>query len=528
MSKRIRLLLAGMVVVFGLASIWMVFPFCAHAQTHSLKPPKASAEKEASPAVKIEIKKKDKEKGAEVEVKVEGAESKDEKASKKRASKKIVDKPRQERVRNRVDRIYETARKVSEKIDHAASRAAWTFGKGSNEEVYAGIKLLKLLVSLAVLLCFFTLERLINWLIGIRLSRVRIDDSGIVWRGFVLKALQKPLSLFLWVNGIHLALTPLYPHFEDPDGANLVYTVASGATNFATSVAFIWFLHALAVGIETRLDARARGSESRTDKVLASLLGRTLRTFVLVLGAVLILQNLTGLEIGPMLASLGLGGFAVALAAKDSISNFFGTVTILLDKPFSVGDRVVIGEHDGFVESVGYRSTRIRTFEGGLVSIPNEKMIHAAVNNLGARPHIRWHTNIGLRYDTPPEKVEKALEILQQILKDHEGMNEALPPRVYFDGLKDGTLNITLFAWYHPSGVLGLHGLGSSRLSRILTSFSSGRDRDRRPVENGLPGRWMGSEEDLILPCRKYRQTAFRQGSLENVVIDWDTGVGYA
>jgi MscS family membrane protein len=215
-------------------------------------------------------------------------------------------------------------------------------------------------------------------------------------------------------------------------------------------VAFIWFLYALALGIETRLSARAEASQSRTDEVLASLVGKTLRTFVLALGALVVLQSLTGLEIGPLLASLGLGGFAVALAAKDSISNFFGTVTIFMDKPFRVGDRIVIGEHDGIVESVGYRSTRIRTFEGGLVSVPNEKMIHASVNNVGARPHIRWHTNIGLRYDTPPEKVEKALEILQEILRYHEGMNEDLPPRIYFDGLKDGTLNITLFAWYHP------------------------------------------------------------------------------
>ncbi len=449
-SKRSRLLIGRFLIVFGLSAIWMAVPFFSLAQLQGLKAPKPSKEQEASPAVKIEVKKKGKEKGAEVEVKVEGAESKDKTAGKKPASPKIVEKTRQERVRERVSLIYEAARKMSEKIDQVASKAAWLFGQGSNEEVYAGIKLLKLLVSLAILLFFFTLERLINWLIGIRLKRVKERDAGVVWRGFILEALQKPLSLILWVNGIHLALTPLYPHFEDPDGSNLVYSVASGATNFATSLAFIWFLYALAVGIEARLAARAQATQSRTDKVLASLLGKTLRTFVLVLGVVVVLQGLTGLEIGPLLASLGLGGFAVALAAKDSISNFFGTMTIFLDKPFKVGDRIIIGEHDGFVESVGYRSTRIRTFEGGLVSIPNEKMINAAVNNVGARPHIRWHTNIGLKYDTPPDKVERALGILQQILEDHEGMNEDLPPRIYFEGLKDGTLNITLFAWYHP------------------------------------------------------------------------------
>jgi MscS family membrane protein len=483
MSKRIRLLIARMVIVFGLAAIWIVVPVCGHAQVHGLKQPKASEEKGTSPAVKIEVKKKDGKEGAGVEVKVEGAESKDKTGDKKTASAKIVKKARQERLRDRVDQVYEAARKLSEKIDYAASKTASVFGQGSNKEVYAGIKLLKILVSLVVLLCFFALERLFNWLIGIRLNRVRDGDSGIVWRGFVLEALQKPLSLFLWVNGIYLALTPLYPHFEDPDGANLVYSIASGATNFSSNVAIIWFLYGLAVGIETRLQARAQASESRTDKVLASLLGRTLRTFVLVLGVVVVLQSLTGLEIAPLLASLGLGGFAVALAAKDSISNFFGTVTILLDKPFSVGDRVVIGEHDGLVESVGYRSTRIRTFEGGLVSIPNEKMIHAAVNNVGARPHIRWHTNIGLRYDTPPDKVEKAVEILQQILKDHEGMNEEHPPRVYFDGLKDGTLNIALFAWYHPPEYWDYMAWVQANCLAYLRSFN------KEGIEIAIPSR---------------------------------------
>ena len=450
MLERSGLLIARIVIAICLAAIWIAVPVSIHAQVHGLKTPKAPEEKETSPAVKIEVKQKEGEKGAGVEVKVEGAESKGKTGAKTSTQAKIIEKTRQERVRERFGLLYEAAKKVSAKIDQTASKVAWLFGKGSNEEVYAGIKVLKLLVSFCILLFFLTLERVLNWLIGIRLKRVHSGATGVVWRGFVLEALRKPLSLVLWVNGIHLALTPLYPHFEEPGGANLVYSVASGAANFTTSVAYIWFLYALAVEVETRLDARAQASGSRTDKLLASLLGKTLRTLVLVLGVVVVLQSLTGLEIGPLLASLGLGGFAVALAAKDSISNFFGTMTIFLDKPFAVGDRIVIGEHDGFVESVGYRSTRIRTFEGGLVSIPNEKMINAAVNNVGARPHIRWHTNIGLRYDTTPDKVEKALEILQDILKDHEGMNEELPPRIYFDGLKDGTLNITIFAWYHP------------------------------------------------------------------------------
>ncbi|MBW2603747.1 MAG: mechanosensitive ion channel family protein [Deltaproteobacteria bacterium] len=156
------------------------------------------------------------------------------------------------------------------------------------------------------------------------------------------------------------------------------------------------------------------------------------------------------LKIGPLLASLGIGGLAVALAAKDSIANFFGTLTILFDKPFQVGQRITIDQYDGTVENVGFRSTRIRTLTGHLVTIPNEKLVNSSVENIGERPHIRWLTNIGITYDTPPEKVEKAVQIIREILENHEGMKEDFPPRVFFNGFNDWSLNIMVVVWYHP------------------------------------------------------------------------------
>jgi MscS family membrane protein len=145
------------------------------------------------------------------------------------------------------------------------------------------------------------------------------------------------------------------------------------------------------------------------------------------------------------------GGLAVALAAKDSIANFFGTLTILFDKPFQVGERIVIDSYDGVVESVGFRSSRIRTLTGHLVTIPNEKLVNSTVENIGKRPHIRWLTNIGITYDTPPEKVEEAVTILETILTDHEGLDPAYPPRVFFNGFNDWSLNIMVLMWYHPA-----------------------------------------------------------------------------
>lgn len=98
---------------------------------------------------------------------------------------------------------------------------------------------------------------------------------------------------------------------------------------------------------------------------------------------------------------------------------------------------------------MGFRSTRIRTLTGHLVTIPNEKVVNSTLENIGRRPHIRWFTNITITYDTPPDKVEKAVKIIENILENHEGMNKDFPPRVYFNNFNDCSLNIMVIAWYH-------------------------------------------------------------------------------
>ncbi len=121
--------------------------------------------------------------------------------------------------------------------------------------------------------------------------------------------------------------------------------------------------------------------KSKLDDMLAPFVGSTLRLIVITIGALMLLQNVTGIQIGPILASLGLGGLAVALAAKDPLANFFGTLTILLEKPFQIGDHVIIEGKEGVVESIGYRSTKIRAENKQLISIPNQKIITSIVEN---------------------------------------------------------------------------------------------------------------------------------------------------
>jgi MscS family membrane protein len=139
--------------------------------------------------------------------------------------------------------------------------------------------------------------------------------------------------------GTYWALSPLFIHFQTPEGVNLVHLVAQKAADIAGVFAILWFIYRLVDVIDARIKRWAASTESTIDDVVAPLVGKTLRVFIIAIGGVIIIQNLTGVKIAPLLASLGIGGLAVALAARDSIANFFGTITILFDKPFQVGKK---------------------------------------------------------------------------------------------------------------------------------------------------------------------------------------------
>ncbi|MGY8771246.1 MAG: mechanosensitive ion channel family protein [Pirellulales bacterium] len=172
----------------------------------------------------------------------------------------------------------------------------------------------------------------------------------------------------------------------------------------------------------------------------------------IVMGTVVFLEGgqYLGIPLTTLLAGAGVGGLAVALAAQDTLKNVFGSIMIILDKPYRVGERIVMGTYDGVVEEIGIRSTKIRLLTGHLATIPNEEMARSDIENVGRRTHIRRVSDIAIRLDTSPEKTEQAVKIIHDILKDHEGLNEKYPPRVYFSQLSRDCLMIRMMYWYHP------------------------------------------------------------------------------
>jgi MscS family membrane protein len=195
----------------------------------------------------------------------------------------------------------------------------------------------------------------------------------------------------------------------------------------------------------------AKNPANKMDEMLGPIMRTSLRVTVIILTLLQVAQLLTDKPLTSILAGLGVGGLAVALAAQDTIKHFFGSVVIFADKPFQIGERISVDGVDGTIEEVGFRSTRIRTLEGHLVTMPNGDLANKTINNVSRRPNIRRILNLSLTYDTPPDKLVRAREIMVELLDNHEGMNPKFPPRVVFNDFGSAHLNLLVIYWYHPA-----------------------------------------------------------------------------
>jgi MscS family membrane protein len=179
-------------------------------------------------------------------------------------------------------------------------------------------------------------------------------------------------------------------------------------------------------------------------KQLLPLIGKSLKVFIVVIAALVTSQNL-GFNVTGLIASLSIGGLAVGLAAQDTLANLFGAVAVLMDKPFKVGDRIQLDSLDGTVETIGFRSTRVRNLDGHLVTVPNKTMGNATITNITARPNIKTVMNVGLTYATPPEKIRRALQILEDIYQRHPKTSDFV---MSFNKFESSSLNILVVHWW--------------------------------------------------------------------------------
>ena len=271
----------------------------------------------------------------------------------------------------------------------------------------------------------------------------KVEAQGRDVTAITLRALGRGVVLLFASIGIALAL-PILELKEKV--ADVLYTMSA----ILLTIGVGYFLYWLAEIPGALLARRKAETESKLDDMMVPIIRKSLRVTIIILVLVQIAQILSDKPITSIIAGLGIGGLAIALAAQDSIKNFFGSIVLFVDKPFEVGDRVVIDGHDGPIEEVGLRSTKIRTLAGHLITVPNGELANKTIQNIGKRHYIRRLVNLTITYDTPPEKIDRAIEILKGLLDNHEGMHEDFPPRVFFNNFNDASLNILVIYWYHP------------------------------------------------------------------------------
>ena len=194
------------------------------------------------------------------------------------------------------------------------------------------------------------------------------------------------------------------------------------------------------------LMSRAEQTQSRIDDILVPLVSRAVKLFVLTMGVIYSADALD-IPITPLLASLTVAGVGFSFAAKDTVENFFGSVAVVLDRPFDIGDWVVIDGTEGIVEQVGFRSTRIRTFYNSQITVPNSNLVRATVDNYGRRQYRRWKTTLGLQYDTSPEALVAFTEGVRELIRTHPYTRKDYY-QVWCNEFGPSSLNVMLYMFF--------------------------------------------------------------------------------
>ena len=206
------------------------------------------------------------------------------------------------------------------------------------------------------------------------------------------------------------------------------------------AITSVWSTLNIVDYISLHFEKKAKDTENKFDDVLIPMLKKTSKVVVVGFGLILIAHSLT-FDVASILAGLGIGGVAVALAAKDTISNLFGSVTVIMDRPFLIGDYVILDKIEGTIEEVGFRSTRLRTPHQSVVSLPNNVLANMAIDNYGMRGCRRFRTMLCLEYGTPLEKMEEFCERLRYLCKIHQYIDPDTA-QVFVHEMTDKSINI--------------------------------------------------------------------------------------
>ena len=321
-----------------------------------------------------------------------------------------------------------------------------------NYQLVRGNSIWRFALVLAVILITMVVGKIVQYAInGFADKREKkVGPTGVT---STLKALTKPIYVGIFAMGLKLCMSFL--HFSDVDGIPTKIVASwSKIAEIVGAIAVVYALYCVVEVIEYYLGKLVSKTETKLDDMLVPIMRKSIRITIAIIGALYIAQFVVKAEtLKSVFLGAGIGGIAIAMAAKDTIANFFGSITIFTDHPFQIDELIRVNGHLGVVKEVGFRSTRIQTLEGNLITIPNNTMANTDIENVSKRPYIRRTSNLTITYNSGCAKTQKAVEIVKDVLANTPEVNQVAsnPPRVFFSDFNDWSLNIYMTYWVVPA-----------------------------------------------------------------------------
>ncbi|WP_392485906.1 mechanosensitive ion channel family protein [Haloimpatiens sp. FM7315] len=301
-------------------------------------------------------------------------------------------------------------------------------------------------VALVIFFCFMIFRKIFSkYLLGFLLKLFNRKNAET--RAKLSLAFEKPVSMFFLFIGIYISVYYIRLNLL---GDNYVTSVF--LNKIFSSVVIIniaWGLCNLTNGSSVLFDKMQQKFDINLDKILFPFVSKIIRFLIIAFAVIMVIEK-WGYDIQGFIAGLGLGGLAFALAAKDAASNIFGGMIILMDKPFNIGDWIYTPSVEGIVEDISFRSTRVRTFDEGLVTVPNSKLVNEAITNWSRREKRRVSFSIGVNYNTPIEKIKICVKEIGDMIKASEGVDEK-NIIVNFDEFSKSSLDICIYFYVNTS-----------------------------------------------------------------------------
>jgi len=290
-------------------------------------------------------------------------------------------------------------------------------------------------VVIAVLVCNFIVVSKLKWLEN------RVANTKHPWDNAVLLAIGPPLRVLVWWLGFHFVLEITHGFGEERA------IKISGSMFPAVLIALTtWFLLRLIKHVEQNL-LQPGATKKRLDSSTVYAVGKLVRLILIILASLIVLQT-NGVSISGVLAFGGIGGVAIGFASKDLLSNFFGGLTVYMDRPFSIGDWIQSPDREieGTVENIGWRRTVVRTFDKRLLYIPNSLFTTIIVQNPSRMSNRRIKVTLGVRYEDG-DKLPAIIADVKQMLLDHKDIDARQTLMVNFISYGDSTLNFLVYTF---------------------------------------------------------------------------------